>query len=315
MATTDPEQVTIVLPVGAGAPVPSEKVLADPLDLPTGLYRVAGVTVMADGVGLGDIVRCAVAADNQLVATEVVARTERSTLALADADATDRAAAEAEVADLAAALSARFGSRELHAEVGYAMCAVVFPEALDEDLAAFLLARSGPGAAHDPASNRLGRYGYALVSTPELPVPYALAGADDLLAVEVEVVAPDWEGDDEVARGWDPGVRRVLQDQAATDPQLRRLLGERRYLAALAPLLRQMLHHQLPAEQIGPPPFGLHPAPDDVAAATQRAEWEAARSPEGTVRWCLSDQADALMRTMITGFGLDPDADPQQPSV
>lgn len=314
MTTTEAEQVSILLPVGAGAPVPSERVTADPLDLPTGLYRVAGVTVMADGVGQGDVVRCAVAADNQLVATEVVARTERTTLALADVDAPDRAAAEAEVTALADALNEHFAGRELHAEVGYALCAVVFPTALDDELAAFLLARGGTNAAHDPTTQRLGRYGYVLVSSPELDVPHRLAGAQDLLAVEVDVVAPDWTGDDPVASAWDEGVRRVLQDRAATDPALRQLLGERRYLAALAPILRQMLAQQFPAEEIGPPPFDVAPTANEAEAAARAAAWEAARDDNGQVRWCLGDRADAMFRTMVVGFGLDPDADPRAPN-
>lgn len=312
MSDTPPQQVAVRVPTGAGAPVLDERVLADPLDLPTGLYRVAGAAVLADGVGRGDVVRCAVSGDNQLVATEVVARSHRSTLVLSDVDAVDRRAAEVEVTALAEALNERFRGRDLHAEVSFAMCAVVFPASLDDELAAAVLERGGPDARLDPQAQRMGRYGYVLASSPDLPVPLALDGADALLAVEVDLAAPDWEGDDPVARAWDDGVRRVLQDQAATDPRLRQLLTERRYLAAIAPLLREMLLHELPADEVGPPPFPLEfgDGPDDPALAA----WEAARARGGTVRWCVGDRADTALRTMITSFGLDPDADPRQPS-
>lgn len=315
MSGPSTDRVTIVLPVGQGAPVPSETVAADPLDLPTGLYRVAGMTLMADGVGRGDVVRCAVAGDHRLVATDVVARTDRTTLALTCVEATDRTDAEQQAERLATFLTERFADRGLIAEVTTGMCAVHFPEELDEALAAAILEHGGSDAQHDPGTQRLGPYGYVMVSAPELPVPLHLAGAEQLLDVEVEVVAPDWEGDDEVARGWDEGVRRVLRDQAATNAALRQLLDERCYLAAIAPILRQMLLHRFPAEEVGAAPFALHPPADDEDAQRLRAAWNAARGAEGTVRWCVGDRADATLRTMIASFGLDPDADPWTPVV
>lgn len=315
MSDPSADPVTIVLPVGPGAPVPSETVAADPLDLPTGLYRVAGMTLMADGVGRGDVVRCAVAGDHRLIATDVVARTGKTTLALTCAEATDRASAEQQAQQLATFLTERFGDRGLTAEVITGMCVVHFPEELDEALAEAILEHGGHAAHHDPDAQRLGPYGYVMVSAPELPVPLHLDGAERLLDVEVEVVAPDWEGDDEVAGAWDEGVRRVLRDQAATNAALRQLLDERCYLAAIAPILRQMLLQRFTAEQVGAPPFALHPPADDEEATRLRVAWEAARTSGGTVRWCVDDAADGMLRTMIASFGLDPDADPWEPVV
>jgi hypothetical protein len=129
----------------------------------------------------------------------------------------------------------------------------------------------------------------------------------------------DWpRADDPLVADWPSVLVEHLRDVAATDPRLRAALGDRRYLAAVVPSLRQRLAGELGMDRVGRQPFPLFPAtddPDSRAAADEvfALEWTAALTDVGAARWCADPETDRRLRDKMTALGLEPDADPRVP--
>lgn len=314
---SNPERVRVRVPTAEGAPCPGEGVWAELLDLPIGLYRVASVTWLTDGVSLGDTVRCDVARDGELVAVEVVERAPHATVVfgLADDQPPDDVVTR-RLVELDAAIQDRLGP-SIPAEGGLGLLAVCVPPDRVGALLEVALACS-TSRDRDDEERIIGDWRWHLASHPQWTTPEAIRGSGPLLDRNLHVVGVAWTGDDPVASRWDPGVRAALADQAATDPGLRRLLDERRYLAVFAPIVRMAVVREFGLTAVGAQPFPIGPPDPALDRETQEAEfwrrWEAARDTDGKVRWCDDETVDGHFRAIVTGLGLDPDADPRAPA-
>ena len=318
MADAAQDAVKVAVATGEGVPYASEGLWAQPADLPAGLYRIASVAFMTDGVSYGDLVRCDVSADGMLVATEVVERSPEVTVAvgLADRSQSDEAT-QARIRRLLERLQQRYGGR-LRCEGGFGLLAVCVPVELFHQLLDTVLADCGPDAVRVEDDQLLGDWAWFVVSDPAWEAPAPIAGADELLGQGLDLVAVDWRGDDPVASTWDEALKQTLREQAATNPTLRRMLDERRYVAAVVPLLRMSLMRELGPSAVGPQPFPLYPPLADGGDLDQQDQdfhhgWARAKDSGGTVRWCADDDADTRFRAALRSLGLDPDADPRQP--
>lgn len=328
---SNPECVRVLLPTVQGVPCDAEVVWAEPRDLPAGRYEVVSVTWMADGVSFGDTVRCDVAGDGSLVAVEVVERSPHATVVFGLTDETlPDDLVTCRILDLDAAIQDLL-ELSLPSEGGPGILSVLVPpDRLGEVLEVAL--EGSVSRERDDGDRIIGDWTWDLASHPWWPTGQRLRGSSRLLERDVELVGVSWTGDDPVAARWHSSVRTMLREQAAIDPGLRRLLDERRYLAALAPIVRMALAEEFGFAAVGDQPFPTDPTdptgPTGPTAPTDptdplldpdlheqefRRQWEAAHDGDGRVRWCDDETLNAVFRDVITRLGLDPDADPRLP--
>ncbi len=177
---SNPDRANILVPTAEGAPYPGEGVWAEPHDLPSGLYRVASVTWLTDGVSLWDIVRCDVARDGGLVAVEVVERAPHATVVfgLTDAAAPDEVVTR-RLVELDAAIRNQLGP-SLPAEGGLGLLAVCVPPDRLGDLLEVALACSTSRDCDDQ-ERIVGDWFWHLVTHPDWATPEVLRGSRQLL--------------------------------------------------------------------------------------------------------------------------------------
>ncbi len=316
---SNPECVRVLLPTVQGVPCDAEVVWAEPRDLPAGRYEVVSVTWMADGVSFGDTVRCDVAGDGSLVAVEVVERSPHATVVFGLTDETlPDDLVTCRILDLDAAIQDLL-ELSLPSEGGPGILSVLVPpDRLGEVLEVAL--EGSVSRERDDGDRIIGDWTWDLASHPWWPTRQRLRGSSRLLERAVELVGVSWTGDDPVAARWHSSVRTVLREHAAIDPGLRRLLDERRYLAALAPIVRMALAEEFGFAAVGDQPFPTDPTDPtdplldpDLHEQEFRRQWEAAHDGDGRVRWCDDETLNAAFRDVITRLGLDPDADPRLP--
>lgn len=307
--------VKIKVATSPAFPYASEGLWAQPVDLPRGLYRIDSVAIFTDGVSAGDLVRCEVNGDHDLVAVEVVERSDAVTiLVVPNVDGSEEES-DARQQELVDRLADRFGDR-LAVEGGMGVLAIRYHPSTEAELFACI----ADGGARDDEEQQLGDWLWSTVSHPTWPAPEPIAGADELLARSMDLVAVDWpHPDDPVVSRWPEEFVASMRERASYDERTRTMLDERRYVAAVAPALRFSLAHELGMDRVGPQPFPLHPperaAPDRVDEEELRfvEAWAAAKRADGRVRWCRSEEADEVFRSMLVQLGLDPDEDPRTP--
>ena len=183
------ELVKILVPTLEGAACRGEGVWAEPCDRPAGFYRVASVTFLADGVSLGDTVRCVVARDGGLVVVEVVERSPHVTVVFGLHDVELGAAVvRRRLAELDTAIRGRLGS-SIPAEGGMGFLAVcVLPGRLS-DLLEIALSCS-TGRDRDDEDRVLGDWFWHLAAHPLWATPETLRGSGPLLDRELDPRAP-----------------------------------------------------------------------------------------------------------------------------
>lgn len=310
----DEEVVKVSVPVVDGG-VDRETCWAVAVDVAAGHYRIDNVLFFADGVSIGDVVRCEPNAWHHLVAVEVVRRSPYSTLVFWRCDDDPfptEAARDAALRDLLDAVGDDLGEDPPRSS-GMGMLNVAVPP--DRVDALLEVITTTAGGTRDDARRHAGEWVWAVVSSPDLPTGTQLPGAADLLTEEgPDLVAVDWPhpGDDLVA-GWPVDLVEQLRDHASHDPRLRTALDDRRYLPCVALLARQNVNHELGAAAVGPQPFPLFPSPDADGLAAAREMWRNHRV-DGRTRWAREDHADARIRGTLERLGLDPDADPYAPT-
>lgn len=187
MSTT--ERVKIVVPTLEGTAYGGEGVWADPCHRPGGLYRVASVTFLTEGVSLGDTVRCVVARDGRLVAVEIVERSPHATVVFGLRDvALGDEVVRHRLAELDAAIRDRLGS-SVPAEGGMGLLAVcVLPGRLGALLEIALA--SSTGCDRDNEDRVRGDWFWHLVAHPLWPTPETLRGSGPLLDRELDPRTP-----------------------------------------------------------------------------------------------------------------------------
>lgn len=194
-----PERVTVRVPAAEGAPCRSEVVWAEPLDLPLGLYRIASVTWLTDGVSLGDTIRCDVARDGELVAVEVVERALHATVVfgLADGEPRDDVVMR-RLGELDAAVQDRLGP-SVPAECGLGLLAVSVPP---EHLGALIEVARACSTRRDRDDQKrvVGDWYWHLAAHPSWATPQVLRGSGPLLEGEIDIEGVTWTCDDPVAR-------------------------------------------------------------------------------------------------------------------
>lgn len=183
------ELVKILVPTLEGVACRGEGVWAEPCDRPAGLYRVASVTFLTDGVSLGDMVRCVVARDGRLVVIEVVERSPHVTVVFGLRDVgLGAAVVRRRLAELDAAIRGRLGS-SIPAEGGMGLLAVCVPPGRLADLLETALASSSC-RDRDDEDRVLGDWFWHLAAHPLWATPETLRGSGSLLDRELDPRAP-----------------------------------------------------------------------------------------------------------------------------
>lgn len=310
----DRELLRIAIPTVPEAPVGAETCWAEPLG--DRRFRIDNILAYTDGVSLDDVVRCDVAGDGTLVAVELLERSGLVTLSFATTDEDDLRRLE----NWAQELLDRTPDDVDVLVFAPSLATVCFPVDQLEAVAsaAVLAARTvwtDPTITFDADQQEIGPLGFWAVSSPDYDAPEPIAGADELLARHPapDLVALDWPAaDDPIAAGWPDELTAGLRDRATDNPQLAAMLDRRLYHQILTLQLRMdVLRRDGSTDRLGPQLWPLGP---DVDPDDGRQRWEAARGPDGQVRYAADDRLNRQMRDFLAGLGLDPDADPYQPA-
>lgn len=165
-------------------------------DRSAGLYRVASVTWLTDGVSLGDTVRCDVARDGELVAVVVVERAPHATVVfgLHDEEPPDEVVTR-RLIELDAAIQDRLGP-SVPAEGGLGLLTVSVPP---DELGVLLEVAFGCSTSRDRNDDErvIGDWRWHLAAHPQWTTPEAIRGSGRLLDREMQETEfrTRWKGD------------------------------------------------------------------------------------------------------------------------
>ncbi len=308
----EPVKIRVPLPHG---PYAAESPWAEEVDAGAGLYRIDNILAFADGVSLGDVVRCERARDRALVAVEVIERSEHVTVSVQarpeplSADAADP---NAFAARLYGALVERIRVAEVALDVSGGVGTLQLLGDADAvnhglDLAIEVSTEAGYGGEVADEGQRLGCFAWWTVSSPQYPTPMALEGADALLAEEpLAPVELDWlPAADPIAGAWPRELVDELRDRARFDDRLAACLEAGQYLPPLLIVVRDRIRGRFSNAQVGGTPFAVFPP------SFEEQLWRDTMDADGRVRYCPDDAANEAFRAELVTLGVDPDADPR----
>ncbi|MTV24747.1 hypothetical protein FTX61_04835 [Nitriliruptoraceae bacterium ZYF776] len=168
----------------------------------------------------------------------------------------------------------------------------------------------GRRGARDDRGRRAGVWRWRVTTSASWPtgaLPISPPTVDELHR------SPVWHADDEVARRWPAPLRAALRERGTVDPITQAALLERRYLAAVVPLLRSVLAGTYGPQRAHEGRFSLLPGETVEERDRNHVAWREAHGTDGAVRWAVDERVDRDLRAMLLQLGLDPDVDPTRP--